>query len=338
MDQKYIQILKDLNENSNLTQEEKILLVDGMNTFIRNFSLIKAINPDGDHIGGIVGFLKSLGYLVRTLKPTKVICVFDGKNSSINRKNVNPNYKSQRQLIRVTNYDLFENKQQEYQSLINQVERVKDYLECLPIYQLTLDKLEADDIIAYLAKHRFNDTKTVIVSSDKDFLQLVDKNTEVFSPRKRKEINLENILNEISVPPQNYVFVKALLGDTSDNLTGIKGLGIKTLLKKFDFLQKDITVNLQMIYNHCEKNLKKHKIYAQVIHEWLKVQNNYELMNLHKNILSKSEIKYVDNVIKTPCNNLTVGPFLSMLDKDKIYRIVNNTENWLQTFTKLTLK
>ena len=71
----------------------KILIVDAMNTLIRSFSLLKAMNPSGTHIGGLVGFLRSLGYVTRIFDPTRVLIVWDGKGGSGNRQNIDPNYR-----------------------------------------------------------------------------------------------------------------------------------------------------------------------------------------------------------------------------------------------------
>mgnify|MGYP002507820283 CR=1 FL=1 len=86
----YSKILKNLKESPPRELNDHLLIIDSMNTFIRSFSTLRAMNPQGHHIGGLVGLLRSLGFLVRTIDPTRVICVFDGKGSSTNRKNIDP--------------------------------------------------------------------------------------------------------------------------------------------------------------------------------------------------------------------------------------------------------
>ena len=218
----YIDILNNL-ENKRLRKlNDDVLIIDGMNTLIRSFSLIKSMNPDGSHIGGMVGFLRSLGYLVRTFDPTRVIVVWDGKGGSGNRQNIDPNYKAQRANSRITHWGLYDTKEQETEALVAQLYRVMDYIECLPIHQVMMEKLEADDIIAFMAKQA-KKGKMTIVSSDKDFLQLINKHVEVYAPIKKKVYTYENVKEEIKVLPENYNIVKALLGDNSDNLKGVKG-------------------------------------------------------------------------------------------------------------------
>ena len=336
----YENILKNLKETPPRALNDHILIVDAMNTLIRSFSLLKAMNPSGAHIGGLVGFLRSLGYVTRIFDPTRVIIVWDGKGGSANRKNIDPNYKAQRATSRITHWGLYDNKEEETEALIGQLFRTQDYLECLPLQQIVIEKLEADDIIAYLAKRASNAGKKVtIVSSDKDFYQLIDKNIEVYAPVKKKTFTLNNIKEEIGVLPQNYNIVKALLGDNSDNIPGVKGLGIKTILSEWKSFTYDKNASLQDIYDHCETQLDKEKpkkIFAKILHNWNRVMTNFELMNLHNSTLDEKEVKYVEDIFKSDIPDLQTGVFLSLLDQDKIEGITKNTEGWLENFRGLT--
>ena len=336
----YENILKNLKETPPRALNDHILIVDAMNTLIRSFSLLKAMNPSGAHIGGLVGFLRSLGYVTRIFDPTRVIIVWDGKGGSANRKNIDPNYKAQRATARITHWGLYDNKEEETEALIGQLFRTQDYLECLPLQQIVIEKLEADDIIAYLAKRASNAGKKVtIVSSDKDFYQLIDKNIEVYAPVKKKTFTMNNIKEEIGVLPQNYNIVKALLGDNSDNIPGVKGLGIKTILSEWKSFTYDKNASLQDIYDHCETQLdqeKPKKIFAKILHNWNRVMTNFELMNLHHSTLDEKEVKYVEDIFKSDIPNLQTGVFLSLLDQDKIEGITKNTEGWLENFRGLT--
>ena len=336
----YENILKNLKETPPRALNDHILIVDAMNTLIRSFSLLKAMNPSGAHIGGLVGFLRSLGYVTRIFDPTRVLIVWDGKGGSSNRKNIDPNYKAQRATSRITHWGLYDNKEEETEALIGQLFRTQDYLECLPLQQIVIDKLEADDIIAYLAKRASNAGKKVtIVSSDKDFYQLIDKNIQVYAPVKKKTFTMNNIKEEIGVLPQNYNIVKALLGDNSDNIPGVKGLGIKTILSEWKSFTYDKNASLQDIYDHCETQLdqeKPKKIFAKILHNWNRVMTNFELMDLHHSTLDEKEVKYVEDIFKSDIPSLQTGVFLSLLDQDKIEGITKNTEGWLENFRGLT--
>jgi DNA polymerase-1 len=336
----YDDILKNLKQTPPRELNDHILIIDAMNMLIRSFSLLKAMNPSGTHIGGLVGFLRSLGYVTRIFDPTRVVVVWDGKGGSGNRQNIDPNYKAQRATARITHWGLYDTREQEQEALIGQLFRTKDYLECLPLHQIVMEKLEADDIIAYLAKNASASNKKVtIVSSDKDFFQLIDKNIEIYAPVKKKTFTFDNALEEIKVLPQNYNIVKALLGDNSDNLPGVKGLGIKTILSEWKSFTYDPLASINDVWDHCETQMdgeKPKKIFAKIIHNWERVLKNYELMNLHDSVLDNSEKNTILDIIKSPVPDLQTGAFLRLLDQDKIEGVTKNTEGWLENFRGLT--
>ena len=333
-------ILNNLKQTPPRELNDHILIIDAMNMLIRSFSLLKAMNPSGTHIGGLVGFLRSLGYVTRIFDPTRVVVVWDGKGGSGNRQNIDPNYKAQRATARITHWGLYDTREQEQEALIGQLFRTKDYLECLPLQQIVMEKLEADDIIAYLAKQASgNGKKVTIVSSDKDFFQLIDKNINIYAPVKKKTFTAENIVEEIKVLPQNYNIVKALLGDNSDNLPGVKGLGIKTIMSEWKSFSYDPLASLDNIWDHCETQMegdKPKKIFAKIIHSWDRVMKNYELMNLHESVLDNSEKNTILDIIKSPIPDLQTGAFLRLLEQDKIEGVTKNTEGWLENFRGLT--
>lgn len=337
----YDDILKNLKQTPPRSLNDHILIVDAMNMLIRSFSLLKAMNPDGHHIGGLVGFLRSLGYVTRIFDPTRVIVVWDGKGGSANRKNIDPNYKAQRATSRITHWGLYDNKEQETEALIGQLYRVQDYLECLPVHQIGLEKLEADDIIAYIAQKASISSvkKCTIISSDKDFLQLVDDTIEVYAPVKKKTFTQDNIFEELKVLPENYNVVKALLGDNSDNLPGVKGLGIKTIISEFPELLTNPKSNLQYVYDTCASKLdekKVKKIFPKILTEWDRVETNFTLMDLSVSDLDDKEKEIVNDIIKAPIPGIQTGGFLHLLDQDKIEGVTKNTEGWLDNFKGLT--
>lgn len=334
----YSNILDNLKPTPPRELNDHILVIDAMNMLIRSFSLLKAMNPSGHHVGGLVGFLRSLGFVTRTFDPTRVIIVWDGKGGSANRKNIDPNYKAQRATSRITHWGLYDTKAEETEALIGQLFRTQDYLECLPVQQLMMEKLEADDIIAYLAKTASGSKKKLtIVSSDKDFLQLVDEYVEVYAPVKKKTFTKDNIEEELQVLPENYNIVKALLGDNSDNLAGVKGLGIKTILSQFPDLVDKPGMTLDYVYNICEEKMNDKKIFPKIITEWDRVETNFKLMDLHITDLDEKETDHVKDVLKGEVNKLQTGAFLHLLDEDKIEGITKNTEGWLENFRRLTV-
>jgi len=334
----YTKILNNLKQTPPPELNDHILVIDAMNMLIRSFSLLKAMSPTGHHIGGLVGFLRSLGYVTRIFDPTRVIVVWDGKGGSANRKNIDPNYKANRATSRITHWGLYDTKAEETEALIGQLFRTKDYLECLPLQQIMMEKLEADDIIAYLAQQADkNNKKITIISSDKDFLQMVNKNIEVYAPVKKKTFTADNIEDELKVIPENYNIVKALLGDNSDGLKGVKGLGIKTIVSQFPDLVTKPNITLDYVFEVCENNLEGKKIFSKIVHEWDKVETNYKLMNLHESVLDDNEKSTILDIVKEDIPDLQAGAFLHLLENDKIEGITKNTEGWLENFRGLTV-
>ena len=203
-------------------------------TFLRSFTMINHINPEGHHIGGLTGFLKSVGYAIKMIEPTKVVIVFDGVGGSNAKRNLYPEYKANRNKNRMTNYSIFSNKEEENESINNQMARLIQYLQLLPVSLICIDGIEADDTIGYLSTklENFKSTKEVtIMSADKDFLQLVSDKIKVYSPVKKKIYKPKDVLEEYGVSCYNFVNYKILMGDSSDNLPGVNGLGPKKLLK-----------------------------------------------------------------------------------------------------------
>jgi DNA polymerase-1 len=331
-------LLSNLKQSEPRGLNDHILLIDGMNTFIRNFVMVKTMTLEGHHVGGLYGFLRSLGSLVRTFEPTRTVCVFDGKGSTVNRKAVNPEYKAQRQSKRITNWGMFDTREEELQSLAGQIDRLKDYLNCLPVQILEIEKLEADDIIAIVAQQFARRGKRVtVVSTDRDFLQIVQPNLEVYNPVSKVTVTSSNIQEILGVLPSNYLVVKAITGDQSDNLPGVKGVGIKTLIKEFPELLTQPFTSLESIYNIAEQRLDVKPFYAKLIHNWNVIETNYSIMNLQEHNLSDEEIAVILRVLSAPVNKLQVGAFLRYLEADQIPGPTNNPESWLEIFREQTL-
>jgi len=273
-------------------KHSRVLLVDGLNLFLRNFAVLNYINTDGVHIGGLGGFLRSLGFLINNIQPTSVYLVFDGIGSSNNRKNLLPEYKSGRNLVRITNWDSFDSLEDEHDSKIDQIVRLIHYLKCLPVKTLSLDKVEADDIIAYLcnilpSKHN---SQVFIVSNDKDFVQLVDENVILYRPGDKEYYTKKLVKEKFGVLAENFILYKTLLGDQSDKVAGVKGLGEKGLLKKFPELAERILTFQDIIEISAQKH-KEHVVYSRIVFEMERLENNWfnKFTESLKNIFANAE-------------------------------------------------
>ncbi|NDD86526.1 MAG: hypothetical protein EBZ45_02240, partial [Actinobacteria bacterium] len=232
MNKEFQKIFDSLKEEKDLDSvDSRVLLIDGLNTFLRAFAAIGWVNKDLSHIGGLTGFLRSLGYVIKLVRPTRVIVVFDGQGSSTNKRYIYPDYKANRGLTRVTNWDSFESQQEESDAITEQLVRLIFYLKTLPVDLISIDKIEADDVIGYISQRLTGEV--TIMSSDRDYLQLVSDKVTVYSPTKKKFYDHDLVLTEFGVSPNNFLTQKILLGDSGDNVPGVKGLGSKTMLKHF---------------------------------------------------------------------------------------------------------
>jgi len=258
---------------------KKYLLIDGLNFFIRSFTVNPTMDTNGDHVGGVVGFLVSLNKLIRENSPSHVVVIWDGEGGSAKRRSLFKDYKAGRKPKLNRQYD-FEDVNAQMASFIRQVGMVNEYLEDLPVTVVRVDGLEADDVIAYMSKHAIDkDAKKVIVSSDKDFYQLLDNNTCIYAPTKKKYYKVDDLVKEKSVLPENFILMKCLIGDKSDNIAGLKGVGEKTVTKLFPFLrEKESTIN--DIFEHSRTNREKSGKYSQVLESSDIIMDNFKLMQL----------------------------------------------------------
>ena len=213
----------------------KTLLVDGNNLFKIGFHGAKELYNDGSHIGGIYHFINTLRRFLEEHNHDKVIVMWDGELNSSSRKLIYPQYKANR--IQTDNDD-------HYESYLTQRGRVKEYLEEIFIRQVEVDNNEADDLIAYYCQIA-KDEQIIIFSGDKDLTQLISETVTIYSPVSKQYYKNGDMitLNKVEIPHYNVAVCKIFVGDKSDNIDGIQGLGEKTLVKLFpEMLSKSCTI------------------------------------------------------------------------------------------------
>ena len=106
-------LFAELKADKNTSRNARVLIVDSMNTFLRSFSIIQHLNPEGHHVGGLVGYLKSVGYAIKLYQPSRVILVFDGQGNSTNKQYLYADYKANRKTGKVNNWKVFDTKAEE---------------------------------------------------------------------------------------------------------------------------------------------------------------------------------------------------------------------------------
>lgn len=273
-----------------------VLLIDGTNQFIRNYVTFSTSTSNGDPFGGVVGFLRSLSGFVGLTKPQRVVVVFDAPGGSKRRKQIYKEYKANRKPPRHLNrhYELTE--KQEIENKQWQLRQLVEYLEDLPVSIVIVKDIEADDAIAYIAQH-FPDEKKVIVSSDRDFYQLIDDKTTVYKPTQRVFYDADQCVKEFGVHPCNFATARAVIGDSSDNIKGVRGVGFKTLVKMFPQLADPKGFSLDQLLAFCEQNDDAR--YSKIAESKKSVVDNYSIMSLAVPLISVLSIKKIKSCIKT---------------------------------------
>jgi DNA polymerase-1 len=312
-------------------KHDRVLILDGLNLFFRNFAMMNMVNPDGVHIGGLGGFFRSLGAMIRQTNPTSVYVVFDGAGSTVNRKNLLSEYKGTRNLQRITNWEAFDNLEEEHDSKIDQIVRIIQYLKLLPVKTTILDKVEADDIIAVLAEklvEKHNST-CFIVSSDKDFLQLVTDKIILYRPMEKEYYTPKVVEEKLGLLPENFILYKTLLGDNSDNIPGIKGLGAKGIFKKFPEL-KTKSLTLDDIFEISTRKFKDHVVYSRIIQDQSRIETSYKVMDLSIPMIDDRGKKHIDNLIVEDFPEFNPEMFIQFYNEDKMGGMIRNLEIWLK--------
>jgi DNA polymerase I len=338
---------KKMFENLSKTElgdvNDKVMVVDGLNMFIRVFGAVPTLNDDGEHVGGVTGFLLSLGALIRKNKPTRVLVVFDGKGGSHRRKKMYKGYKEGRTgLTKVNRLAGYADLEDQQVSMRKQFGLLIKYLELLPVDLCYIDYVEADDVMAYAARHIF-DKEVLIVSSDKDFLQLVDDRISVYQPTKKKMIYKEDVKELFGVPSHNLVFYRIFDGDKSDNIPGVRGIGPKTIVNKLTFLQKkhlDIDILMESV-----SELDNEKLKQKILDNRDTLELNYKLMQLSDPDIGSAIKSNIRSIINSPINQLNSFQFKKEFMIDKLYTAFKNIETWLMntwsdldTYSKQTKK
>lgn len=309
-----------------------VLIIDGLNTYFRAFMANPTINDNGVHIGGIAGFLQSIGYASKLLNPTRIIIVFDGVGGSMKRKKIYPEYKAKRTTKLRYNraYEDLSSSELEEKNIQVQLLRLVNYLDTLPVTVMSIDHVEADDTIAYIANDYLKDANRVyIMSSDKDFLQLVNDKIQIWSPTKKKLYGCAEILLEYGISCENFINYRVLAGDVSDNIDGIKGSGLKTILKCFPHFKESQYYSNESILEYCRLNQSKYKLYSQIIKNSDILERNYRLMQLKDTQLQSGTQLRVGEILEKKQGFLDKGKFGLLLSQDKMQQIINNYNVWL---------
>jgi DNA polymerase-1 len=274
---------------------KRVLIIDALNAYLRAYIVNPSLSLNGQPIGGIKGFFMILQKLVRESSPDEVMVIWDGPDGSRKRKTMDKNYKSGRKPIKLNRAFHNLTDDEELKNKIWQQTRLIEYLNEMPIVQAMIPQVEADDIIAYVSRlPYYKGWQKLIVSNDRDFMQVCDDETVLLRPVKGEYLNIRRIVEQTGVHPTNMALARAIIGDSSDNLPGIRGVGFGTVKKRLGFLSEEKTYNVDDIIEHCESVESNLKFYSNIIEGKELIEHNYKMMQLYSpqmSIQSKIHVK-----------------------------------------------
>ena len=305
---------------------KRLLIIDALNMYFRAYIVDPSLSTNGQPIGGMKGFLKILQKLVRDTKPDEIVICWDGEGGSQKRKTKNKGYKEGRKPIRLNRDIRNLSANEEIANKIWQQTRLAEYLNELPIVQLVLPAVEADDIVSVVSQHPlYNGWQKVIVSSDKDFFQLCDNETVVHRPIQKETVNQKSLVEQYGIHPKNFALARAIAGDKSDNLPGVGGVGLPTVSKRFPFLAENISFGTDSLIIHAEENKGNVKAYTSVIEHQDLIRDNYRLMQLYTPSLSVQGRKKIDYALENFEPELAKTNVKAMMIEDG-FGVVNFTD------------
>jgi 5'-3' exonuclease len=300
------------------------------------------MNNNGEHVGGITGFLYSIGSAIRMFGATRCILVSDGKNSAARKRKIYPEYKEKRSVKFNVNrqYD-FKDSNEEKDAMQLQLKILLEYIENMPLQLVTIDATEADDVMSYIAKEMFgkNENKVIIMSSDKDFLQLVDERINIWSPTKKKLYTPKAMMDEYGVHPNNFLFYRTLDGDKSDNIKGVEGVGLKTLKKYMPFITEERKTNINEIVEYAKNQItgkKKLKFFENIAKSKDVLELNERLMQLDAPNISESNKAHIRQQLQKKIQLLNKPKIQLMYMRHGLSNAMPDINSWLlQTLSKL---
>ena len=287
---------------------KRVMIVDAFNQFIRGYIVDPSKNPNGQPIGGMRTFINIMNKITREISPDMIVVVWDGKGGSKKRRSMNKNYKAGRKPLRVNwNSDEMTAQDTDNNKLWQQL-RVIEYLNQTPMVQFMEPEVEADDVISYIkSSSMFGDWQKVIVSADKDFIQLLDDKTLLFRPIQKEILNTNIVIEKFGIHPRNFALARAMAGDPSDNLAGVPRVGLGTVAKRFSFLKEDNDYFIGDILHECHKEENKLKIYKSILDSERVIEENYNIMQLSSPQMSVQSKNRIDETFEeyTPHYNQT---------------------------------
>ena len=284
---------------------KKLIIIDLSNFIFRAFFAIRPLHaPDGTPVNAVYGVLSMLYNMIQKHKPTHILIARDTKEGSF-RKELFPEYKAHRT--------------EPPDELIPQFALVDELVEVLKIPEWRLARYEADDIIGSVAVQWKNSFDEILIASgDKDLMQFVDGPVKMLDTMKEKIYSREDVKDKMGVYPEQIVDYLALIGDSSDNIPGVPGIGPKGaqgLLEDFGTLEKILENILQIKNKRCQTALTENRELALISKELAKIVTNLDLK--HSAAETAYQIK-VDEQVESFLEKVGFRSWLAKLSEFKV--------------------
>ena len=315
---------------------KKLMVIDAQNQFIRAYIVDPSLSSNGAPIGGLKGFMKIMNKLCREIRPDAVAVVWDGEGGSKKRKSMNKDYKAGRKPPRLNRYDDNLTEEEKYENRIWQQVRAIEYINNTPIMQFYVPLVEADDVISYIVGlDHYSEWNKVIVSSDKDFIQLLGKDTLLYRPTQKEVLNKNRIIEKYKIHPNNFTLARALVGDKSDNLKGVQGIGLSTVAKRFPFLIEEKEYYIDDLLDIASEEVEKSKlrVYGNILESADTVKLNYKIMQLGAPQISVQSKQKIQNTCENHIPEFNKTELLKLMIKDGIGQV--SLSDLYQTFQRV---
>ncbi len=328
-----------------MNKKSRLILVDGSAYIFRAYYGLPPMNrADGTPINAVFGFTNMLVKLIEDYSNDKMIVIFDAARENF-RNVIYPEYKA--------------NRGEAPDDLIPQFPLIRECVKSFNIPQLEIEGFEADDLIAtYVSLAEKDKIETIIVSSDKDLMQLVSNNVTMLDPMKNKKIETKDVEEKFGVSPDKVIFIQALTGDKVDNIPGAPGIGPKTasqLINEFNDINGLIN-NLDKIKQEKRRNIiKESENDIRLSLELVKLKNDVQIPESINKIRTYNELKNENNNIfdflkkqgfRSTSERLKSNSFISS-DNDNIiqkkeieakYQLINSKRSFEKVISEIEKK
>jgi|GEM_PF-2097801 len=280
---------------------------------------------------------------VDKFKPEKVFVIFDGPNAGERRRKLHSNYKNKRRVkeskinIGADEKDLYEVEG----SFNNQLGKLYEFCKLLPVTLIMVPYCEADDIISYLTLKNKEDYENIIISNDRDYMQLIQEGIMVYRWKAKILYDQQKFTEEFGIKSENFIYRKIIMGDISDVIEGVKGIGEKTFERLKPILNENVYPQLQDFFEAIEKfdykdcATREKNAIMNAMAQRDKMILSYRLMKLDTDCVLPHHIEMIKLQIEEQKTKVLKKLSAKLkVQKDSFNKLYNgfNDERWLQPF------